>query len=239
MHQSYGYAHKPRTFKGKSNIGKKILFWFVLFVLIALLSVRLFYGVLPFPFLSPSKNFQEQVNARIPIEQKELLRQTPFDCGAFNISAAINTLSQRKTTPQDLIKTIGLRKFKNKGVLPETLAKVIRSHEGLTAKIRTTKWFTDEEKIKYLKSQLAKGHPQILLVEKNDLPHYITLYGYEGDTFFIYDSWLLEQDAFFTIDNNEDEIGNMSLSADSILEMWKKAHIKDMYRWVVISVQKE
>jgi hypothetical protein len=240
MRKNYGSAHRPRDYKNlnESHLGKKILFWFVIVLLGSLFFLRFFYGFLPFPFLSPSKNFKEQSNARISVQPKELLKQTDFDCGAFNMSAAINTLSQRKTTPPDLIKEIGLKKFKE-GILPETVVKILQSQEDVSAKIRTTRWLSDEDKIKYLKSELAQGHPLILFVQKEGFLHYHSLYGYEGDSFFVYDSWLPEQNAFFTVDNNGEEIGNGSLASATILKMWGLAEKFNMYQWVVISVFKK
>ena len=240
MRQKYGQAHRPRDYKAlnESSFGKKFLFWFVIIIGITFLFLKIFYGFSPFPLLSPSKNFKEQVNARIQLKQKDILSQTPFYSSAVNMSAAINTIGQRKTTPQDLIKEIGLRKFKNE-ILPETVVKILQDQEGISAKIRTTRWLKEADKIQYLKSELAKGHPLLLFVKKNEQSHYLSIYGYEGKKFFLYDSLLPKQDAFFTVDNNDEEIGNTSMKSKPILEMWKKAEIYNMYKWVVISVEKD
>ena len=91
-----------------------------------------------------------------------------------------------------------------------------------------------EERIIFLKQQLAEKRPVILLVERHGYEHYVTLFGYDHDVFFIYDSAHDRGSEGMTKDDNGVLPGNITLSSDTLLAEWAKGGVLGFYTWYAL-----
>jgi hypothetical protein len=96
-------------------------------------------------------------------------------------------------------------------------------------------------KINFLKSNLSQGKVAILIVKtsKSDwyYLHYITLLGYDSDSFHIYDSLAPRAgDSNLTIDLNGEIAGNKSIPKNELIKIWNEGNVlnypKNYNLWV-------
>jgi hypothetical protein len=170
-----------------------------------------------------------------PIHKTNNLRQTPYDCGAYNLHWIIST----PTDLQDLVKMNRSKMIPRIGVVPETLQSTLKS-QGIKSHIRTFRWLEDGAKISFLTDILNANHPIILLVRRHGYMHYITITGFDRNGFDIYDPLLPNADQGKTVDNNADKNttidkngatpGNDYLTNKELLDLWNEINVWGFYK---------
>jgi hypothetical protein len=70
----------------------------------------------------------------------------------------------------------------------------------------------------------------------DDIQHYLSIFGFnrKKDEFYVYDSLTEEGDLGFTIDENGSLSGNRTLSAEELLEFWRRGGTYGKFIWYAI-----
>ncbi len=162
------------------------------------------------------------------------LRQSPYDCGAYNAWTVIDALGSE--IPLKNIINLNREKFiPRTGVVPEVVKRALEQ-SPVYATIRTMRWNSDEEKIENLKRALSAGNPLILLVKRHGYMHFITVTGFDGDNFNLYDPLLAAGANGVTIDRNGESSGNDALLSAELIKIWNEISVWGFYKNIVISV---
>ncbi|PIE05230.1 MAG: hypothetical protein CSA76_00110, partial [Spirochaetales bacterium] len=150
----------------------------------ALVLLILLTTLLPPGLLVPSAI---QKGAYIPIDPSIQLRQGLNQCGPYSVRAVINALSGTVVSPDIINKEMKWR-LENQMTLPFGLTSVLHSYK-INTRHRILLLQNKNQKIRYLKWKISRGHPLILLnMTPKGIQHYFTILGYENDNFYLYDS---------------------------------------------------
>lgn len=166
-------------------------------------------------------------------DQSMNLRQTGNDCGPFNATFIRNI----DESPKNMISVNSVIadtrwRFNNGYTHPIGLEEILGWNIGYDAES-----LSDEDKIIFLKEELSKGNTLVLLGGRDDYQHYITILGYEGVDFHVYDSLHTRgSEAGQTIDSNGSDAGNVNFSSEELLEFWSNGGMYGFYEWYVVSV---
>ena len=203
------------------------------FVIAIVISVIYFIQIYP---LANLKKSLEDKFIDMNISSEIMLRQGLNQCGPFAAMAVINILNDKIYKIDEFNSTVKFR-FKNGMTLPFGITDRLHD-EGIDAKIRMLQYMSANNRIKYLKNQISKNKPIIMLNStKEGIDHYFTVLGYENDSFYIYDSLQVldpNQDGRNTIDANGDQkAGNLTLSKNELLERWGTASYFPA-KWLII-----
>ncbi|MBI4234945.1 hypothetical protein HY604_01450 [Candidatus Peregrinibacteria bacterium] len=93
----------------------------------------------------------------------------------------------------------------------------------------------DNEKIALIQQYLSIEQPLIILGERDNYEHYITLLGFNtaADEYYIYDSLQkasLYQEAM-TTDGNGSFPGNATLKSNELLDFWRGGGMYGLWKW--------
>lgn len=163
-------------------------------------------------------------------------RQTINDCGPFNTATVVRALKGEEIDSQVFAEEIKWR-LPNKYTLPWGLEKQLKD-SGIKIETPNLKSLSDEDKILFLYEQLSQGNPIIILGERDDFEHYITIFGFDSakDEFYTYDS-LQDKNSDIeglTIDDNGELPGNKTLNTEELLSFWRGGGMYGLYKWYVI-----
>lgn len=163
-------------------------------------------------------------------------RQTANDCGPFNVAAIVRALKNKEVDSGKFSKEIKWR-LPNKYTLPIGLKKQLKQND-IIVKAPNLKRLSNEDKIYFLQQQLSQGRPVILLGEKENYQHYITLLGFDAlkDEFYIYDSAYQEDERIrgLTRDDNATLPGNQTITSNKLLDFWDGGGMYGVYNWYAI-----
>lgn len=164
-------------------------------------------------------------------------RQTVNDCGPFNTAAVVRALKKKEVDSEDFAEKIGWR-LPNKYTLPWGIEKQLEENDIVIEK-PDLKTLSDDEKILFLQQQLSQGKPIIILGERNNFEHYITIFGFNSskDEFYIYDSLYdkkQESEDGMTKDDNADLPGNRTFSPEELLGFWQDGGMYGIYDWYAL-----
>lgn len=163
-------------------------------------------------------------------------RQTANDCGPFNVAAVVRTLKKGEVDSGKFSKEIKWR-LPNKYTLPIGLKKQLKQN-GVIVKAPNLKRLSNEDKIYFLQEQLSQGKPVILLGEKENYQHYITLLGFDASKgeFYIYDSAYQEDERIrgLTRDDNATLPGNQTITSNKLLDFWDGGGMYGVYNWYAL-----
>lgn len=168
----------------------------------------------------------------LPYKTDWNFRQSKNACGPYSAAAAIRQLTNEDVSSEAISHETPWR---YRGyTLPSGVASVIRKN-GLSADefISTG---SNEDKVLWLRSQIAQQKPVIILGRKNGLLHYVTLLGYQQDRFHVYDSLEEKSAAETTVDKNDSLPGNINWTDDELLTFWSKGGLLGLYRYYAIIV---
>jgi len=110
--------------------------------------------------------------------------------------------------------------------LPSHLENTL-SEYGVSVRKERAEDLTDDEKIRYIKSEIVQDHPVILAVgypkDRRDysgdlsdwLAHYVTVWGYDGDTVFVYDPRRNDSKV------KSLDVGNKQTTWKDLLKIWE------------------
>ncbi|MFH1766568.1 MAG: hypothetical protein ABH826_00525 [Patescibacteria group bacterium] len=166
-------------------------------------------------------------------------RQTVNDCGPFNVAAVVRALSENEVSSAEFAKNIEWR-LPNKYTLPWGMEEQLKEN-GISVEIPNVKALSDEEKITFLQERLSQGNPIIILGERDNYEHYITIFGFNSaeNKFYAYDSLFEKGEESFTIDNNDSLPGNRNLTSEELLDFWRGGGMYGLYNWYAIVASKE
>jgi hypothetical protein len=175
----------------------------------------------------------------IEYPSKYNFRQTINDCGPFSVAAVVRALTKEEVSSSEFAKNIEWR-LSNKYTLPWGMEKQLKEN-GISVEIPNIKVLFDEEKITYLQERLSQGNPIIILGERNNYEHYITILGFNStkDEFYVYDSNFDKGEKGFTIDDNDSLPGNRNFTSEELLNFWRSGGMYGLYNWYAIVASKK
>jgi len=160
-------------------------------------------------------------------------RQSKNDCGPFNVAATIRALTNKDVKSALFADEISWR-LPNNYTLPWGLEKQLKKNKIRTLKPNFRK-LSDDEKILLIQQYLSLGSPIIILGERNNYEHYITILGFDSslDQYYVYDSLqsFLPEKKDITIDENSDFPGNKSMKSQEILDFWRGGGMYGLWEW--------
>jgi len=160
-------------------------------------------------------------------------RQTKNDCGPFNVAAVVRALTGKNVHSELFAQEIDWR-LPNKYTLPWGLERQFKKR-GVRIEKPNFKLLTDDEKIMFIQQCLSLGMPIIILGERDNYEHYITILGFDSneDQYYIYDSLQtssLEQQNM-TVDENVSLPGNKTMKSQEMLDFWRGGGMYGLWRW--------
>ena len=179
------------------------------------------------------------VSSAIEYSQKFNYRQTVNDCGPFNVAAAVRALKKEEVSSAEFAKNIEWR-LPNRYTLPWGMEKQLKEN-GIAVEIPNIKVLSDEEKILLLQERLSQRKPAIVLGERDNYEHYITIFGFDSTKgeFNVYDSLFEKGNNGFTIDKNGSLPGNRNFTSAELLNFWRGGGMYGLYNWYAIIASRE
>jgi hypothetical protein len=161
-------------------------------------------------------------------------RQTLNDCGPFNVAAVVRALTKQEIDSAAFAEDISWR-LPNKYTLPWGMEKQLKQH-GIAIEVPHVAPLSDNDKIAFLQEQLSQQKPVIILGERDNYEHYLTIFGFDAEKneFFIYDSLFEKGEDGFTIDSNGSLPGNRNLTAEEVLHFWRGGGMYGLFTWYAI-----
>jgi len=160
-------------------------------------------------------------------------RQTKNDCGPFNVAAVIRALTGKNVDSAALAQKIGWR-LANGYTLPWGLESQIRSH-GINIAKPHVGVLSDDEKITLVRGYLSMGRPIVILGERDNYEHYVTILGFASDMdqYFIYDSIQApsHENPELTTDDNDFLPGNKIMKSRELLDFWRGGGMYGFWEW--------
>ena len=160
--------------------------------------------------------------------------QTYNDCGPYNVAAIVRVLNKKQVSSADFAESIGWR-MSNGYTMPWGLEKQLKDH-SIPVEIPNLPVITDEERINFLHERMSQGKLVIILGEKSETQHYLSIFGFNRNKneFYVYDSLIEEGDPGLTIDENGSLSGNRTLSSEELLEFWRRGGMYGKFIWYAI-----
>lgn len=159
--------------------------------------------------------------------------QTKNDCGPFNVAAVISVLKSQDIDPVSFVQKIDWR-LSNNYTLPWGLENQLKKN-GIKIEKPHFSLLADDEKIALVQQYLSLGKPIIILGERNNYEHYITLLGFNAatDEYYIYDSLLAasSEQQGMTIDENGSFSGNKTVNTQELLDFWRGGGEYGIWKW--------
>ena len=183
------------------------------------------------PEIDKEKNF---ISSVIDYPSEFNYRQTLNDCGPFNVAAIVRALTEKQVDSQEFAKNIEWR-LPNKYTLPWGMEKQLKEND-INVEIPNIKALSDEDKITFLQERLSQKKPVIILGERDDYEHYLTIFGFDSSTdeFYIYDSLFDKGKEGFTENENGDSPGNRNFTSEELLNFWRGGGTYGLYKWYAI-----
>jgi hypothetical protein len=144
-------------------------------------------------------------------------KQSRNSCGSYSSMAFLYEVADSVYDPEYINSNMP-SKMKNNYTFPWGVTTFMK-RQGVKTRIYWFGLFNDEYRIRWIKNNIEKGVPVILIVGNKRYLHYITILGYSGNNFYIYDSNLAS-------DENGDLAGNTSKSIEELFTWWKAAWFK-------------
>jgi hypothetical protein len=174
-------------------------------------------------------------SVELPFDTRYNLAQSYNDCGPYNCAIVVHVLTRGDVFIDDFVKNMGWR-LPNKITLPWGLERLLARY-GVKTEVPLLLFFSRNHRIGYLKAQLSRGWPVILLGLKQGIGHYITLLGYGDKGFYAYDSWYTRNPLLpgaHTYDDNGEFPGNLTLTEDEIINFWKGSENFLFFAWYAL-----
>jgi hypothetical protein len=210
----------------KGRIRPAVLIVFGLFAVMGIAAV-LALAVLPGPLPAESP-FPAAYSLRL--DPGIQLAQTYNNCGPYSARAVIAVLTGRVPDAERLAAETGWRVYRNL-TLPQGVIGLLNAN-GIRTRPFSLSMLDERKKGESLKRIVSRGHPVILLVQVGKVQHYLTVLGYDGNRFFLYDSFRKRlPDSRLTIDDNGWEPGNRTCPLEELLSLWARGGKLMFYRY--------
>lgn len=207
----------------------KLLFTILLLLTVIFSSSCVYFNI----DITPSEKGAHEESITLDWDNSLNRRQSLNACASYSVMAYFYGSSQRVTDPEEINRTITY-KMDNNMTYPWGLTKYLRESD-LKVSSHPLFLIDEEERKEWIKKKLSKNQPVILLVKDYNALHYITVLGYTGDEFHIYDSMMDKTGTNKTIDTNGALPGNRNLSYEKLYPLWEKALIKGKALFVAIT----
>lgn len=206
----------------------------IIFVLIIIAIIIIIFTLNMEPIIDKNKI---KTISLIDYPAKFNYRQTINDCGPFSTAAVVRALKKKEVDSKAFTEKIKWR-LPNKYTLPWGIEKQLEEN-GVVVEKPNLELLSDENKILFLQQQLSLSKPIIILGERNNFEHYITIFGFDAskDEFYIYDSLYdknLETEGKITKDDNAELPGNRTFSSEELLNFWRNGGLFGIYKWYAI-----
>lgn len=171
--------------------------------------------------------------ATLPYQTTWNYRQSANACGPYSAAAVLRVLTRQDISSEDISHTTPWRYHGY--TLPFGITQTLRSHGIIAHEFIITG--SGEEKLAWLRSQIAQTKPVILLGRKEGLLHYVTILGYQDDQFHLYDSLEEKGERNLTLDLNSELPGNETWTSQALLSFWQKGGVAGLYQYLAIIAQ--
>jgi len=145
------------------------------------------------------------------------LTQRDNTCGAHAAMAALYVMKGERVDPYEIYRSMP-EKLGNGYIYPWGITRFLESR-GIKAKASYLGLRSDEGKERWLRETVSSGRPAIVIIGTRKYLHYVTVLGYDGPSYHLYDS-LLNTDA------NGSLPGNLTVTAGELLDRWNSARFK-------------
>lgn len=210
----------------------------IVFILLSVFFVLAYFlfGIKPWASFVSQTPLQTDVSDAIVLNVTENKRQTPFDCGAFNIATLMEALGQ-EIDMRNIVDMNRSSMIPRLGVVPEVIVSTLKKN-NVDSSLKTFRWMTDIEKTETLKTLLVEDKPMILLVKRHGYLHFVLVTGFNGDEVFLYDPLMAKGKPGLTIDKNDEVTGNNTLAFSELIELWDEASVLGFYKNLAVIVEK-
>lgn len=214
---------------------KKLAIFITSASIIILVSIWGLFGIVPWSsFRSQNPSAEIHANSAQTLVAQENLRQSSYDCGAYNIHWLLQALG-KESEIEDLKELNREKMIPRLGIVPEVIVRGLKKN-NIKSRLSTYRWLSNEEKIVTLKAHLSSKNPLILLIKRHGYLHYVLLTGFEKNRVHFYDP-MLTRDEDKTIDNNGEFAGNDALTFNELLNLWDKVSVFGFYENMAITIQ--
>lgn len=166
-------------------------------------------------------------------------RQTGTTCGPYSVAAVMRIYGYTDVSSEEIASSISY-KIPGYGTHPLGLEEALKKLGLTPAAYRLDQSdMSDRGRAAFLKVKLIGNQPVIILGQKNGVQHYVTILGVNVDTdeFYLYDSWLDEGEPGMTVDENGETPGNVTMTADQVLNFWRGGGLYGFYEWYALVVE--
>jgi len=147
------------------------------------------------------------------------LRQSYNSCASYATMAFAFALRGERLDPEAVNASIGGR-MANRYTYPWGITSYLGAR-GIAARSYWLGPLRPEARLGWLRVRLARGEPVVIVVGDRRYLHYVTVLGYSGSRFELYDS-MLESD------RNGAGPGNLSLGGRELLARWASARFRGL-----------
>lgn len=172
---------------------------------------------------------------KLEMDSRLFYRQSYNNCGPYSVMAVLNLLKHENPDPEELASKMKWRMDKNL-TFPQGVIDLL-SDNGVRTEEFILKGRNDEEKILWLKTNLMKGFPIIVLLKVKNVLHYVTILGYDDKGFSLYDSMQEKQrnNPRLTIDDKPGDGGNRYYLYSDFLNYWDAGgHLIFFRNWALV-----
>ena len=212
---------------------KNFLLCLIIFLSIFTVFLLCFGRAIPSSLKINNTNMEE--NFALKMNKDLFYRQTLNNCGPYSVMAAVNILREEEKDPEILSKEIKWRIYK-KLTFPQGVINLLHKY-----KIRTKEYIlkskSDDEKIQWIKQTVSKGNPIIVLIKVHHVLHYVTILGYDGKGFMLYDSMQEKnsENQRKTIVDEKCIEGNRYYTYEEFIKLWNDGGYKLFFRnWAIV-----
>jgi hypothetical protein len=205
----------------------------LIFLSIIFIFITVFLRIIPSIGIKINEN-NNTINY-LKISNEIYYRQTLNNCAPYSVMGVINVLTGEIKDPEILAEETKWRIIKNL-TFPQGLIDLLHKH-NIKTKEYSLKLYQNNEKILWLKNQIDKGSPIILLVKVKNIQHYFTIIGYDEYGFMLYDSLQEKQNENTrkTITDKENYMGNRYYTEEKIIKLWNNGGYKIFFRnWAIV-----
>jgi hypothetical protein len=203
------------------------------------LSILFFAFIILFLRAVPSMGIKIHGNSKtthyLTISDEIYYMQTLNNCAPYAVMGVINILKGEIHDPEILAKETRWRIINNL-TFPQGIIDLLHKYK-IKTKEYGLKLYSNSNKIRWLKNQIDRGNPVILLVKVKNIQHYFTIIGYDENGFMLYDSLQERQNENTrkTIIDREEYVGNRYYTDEALIGLWNNGGYKVFFRnWAVV-----
>jgi len=198
--------------------------------LVSLGIALVFLAVLTAIFVYPQKakretwEFPNEVALHYPAEWND--RQSYNACGPYSAAAVIRIQTNKDVSSEQITQNTSWR-FRGY-TLPVAVVSDLKKN-GISVDEYIVA-LPDPDKLSWLRNKLGKSSPVIILGRKSNVLHYVTLVGYDQQSFDVYDSIETKGEGNMTVDKNGQAPGNATWTDENLLDMWNSGGVFGLYK---------